>query len=113
MDSVPEYYESVANCKPLGNLPWIQQYIFCVFSTVPCSTPVYQKSNGSYYCDFYIRQSLNWKQAYDTCVANGGNLPEIYSWKENYEILKSKVNIIKFLEFQNLQIMLKGYRRVS
>jgi hypothetical protein len=59
--------------------------------TVPCSTPTYQKANGDYYCAFAIRDVLNWFQADDACQSKGGRLPEIYTLKENMDILKLKV----------------------
>ncbi len=56
-----------------------------------CTTNVYQKSDGSCACGFYLETDLSWREAADRCYAQGARLPEIYSAAENDAILNLRV----------------------
>ena len=56
-----------------------------------CKTNAYKKSDGTSYCAFTIKDSLNWFQADEACKLKGGRLPDIESVTQNNEILKLKV----------------------
>ena len=53
---------------------------------------MYVKADGMCACGFYLENELSWRQAADKCYALGARLPEIYSEKENSDILNLKVN---------------------
>ncbi len=56
-----------------------------------CETIVYQKSNQSCACGFFLRKGLTWNQAFEGCKFFNARLPEIYSARENADILKLRV----------------------
>ncbi len=52
---------------------------------------MFQKSDGSCACGFYLEKGLSWRAAADRCYAQGARLPEIYSAADNDAILKIRV----------------------
>ena len=65
-------------------------------NTDGCTSEVYQKSDGSCACGFFLEVGLTWSQAVDQCKAFGARLPEIHTPAENADIYNIKVNNFVF-----------------
>jgi len=71
---------------------------------------VYQKSDGSCACGFYLETDLTWREAADRCYAQGARLPEIYSAADNEVILNLRV--IEFGYYVALNVIREGPNRL-
>ena len=56
-----------------------------------CTTPVYQKSDGTCSCGLILPDKYNWDNANAKCKAIGARLPEVITASENTDIFNLKV----------------------
>jgi hypothetical protein len=69
---------------------------------------MYQKSDGTCACGFFLENGLSWEQAVNQCHALGARLPEIYSAEDNKQIFNLKVNLYQYC-FESLRNCFVGY----
>jgi hypothetical protein len=82
-------------------------------SLAKCTTPIYQKQNGSCACGFFLQRGLYWREAADQCYGFGGRLPEVKSEKENKDIYALMVkDLIRMQDIVVMEWMIE-YQRLQ